>query len=262
MLINHKANAKINLDLKIVGKCEDSEFHLIDSTMALIDMVSFITIDIEKANSFCSSVVIMDYENQEWFSPIIKMVELWSKERQFPVDVKIKITHPIPPFSGLGGMSSYTARVLEALEYFFYKDNAEEHTLLSVKRKNELALMCGCDVPFFASNCLKAHVSGKGEIITPQKGESKKVILHFPDYNISTKYAYEQLDKQKIDNFLDLKENKLYYNYLVRETGISDWKLSGSGSTFFLYDVDDSIISASAEWTKKRIYGTLYNTLN
>lgn len=264
MTITLNSYAKLNLDLNVIGKHDFKPLHIISSTMVRIDIFATLIIDIHASSGFCSSLNVEGYEHQEWFDPIKKLIGLWSYERQCPVDIKITIENPIRPFSGLGGMSSYVATVFNALEYFYCTQHKKENPeYLSVYKENDIGLRCGSDVPFFLSKCNKAHVQGVGEIITPLEPERKNVLIHFPDYTVSTEKAYADLDKLKSNNFLDLKENKAYYEYLSNKTGKNNWKLSGSGSTFFLYDVDKNTIKeANNEWTKKNIYCTLSSTLD
>ena len=57
-----QANAKINLDLKIVGKRADG-YHLIKSTFQSIDLSDFLLFEKPKSDQFTGAVICPEAEN-------------------------------------------------------------------------------------------------------------------------------------------------------------------------------------------------------
>lgn len=272
-----KSYAKINLNLKVLEKLEDEEYHLIESDIALLDLHSDLIFNIKKSSGFQNRIKIIEDGKNVDYEPIKNIINLWTKERQFSIDINIEIKNPMPIMAGLGTLSSYAASTLNVLE-LFYSDKEKQElqdevgvevekdlTLhladsLSIYPKLSLAKAVGMDTIFFTSGLKKAHVSGKGEILSPLKAEEHTVILHYPDYKCSTKEAYEMLDKENVYSFIDLKRNKLYYEMLCKKTGCTEWKLTGSGSTFFIYNPSKDILKKTEEWKNKGIHFLLTKT--
>ena len=259
MQITLNSYAKINKNLTVGEKKGD--YHLIESDIALIDLHSELTFDITKLDAFQNEISISVNGEKVDYKPIKKAINLWSKERRYAVKVALNIEDPLPLEAGLGAMSSYAATTIVALEVAYkdeYQDDAEP---LSMYKKLSIAKSIGMDTMFFTSGLTSAHLSGTGDIITPQKGTSSKVILHFPDYKCSTKDSYEELDEEKVHTFIELKQNKLYYQKLIEKTRTDEWKLSGSGSTFFIEKPSKEILSRMQEWDASGIHCLITKTL-
>lgn len=266
MEIKINARAKINLDLVVNGRDKwHKNLHDITTTMVLLDdFYASLTFNINKSDGFISSFTVKGQESQEWFTPIEKMVHLWSLERRTPVDVNLEIENPIPYCTGLGGMSSYISSALSALEEFYFNEIRTERGIdkIPLFKLMDMALQCGSDVPFFVSGATRAKVTGVGNVITPEESKGRlPVILHIPQYKMSTKDAYKELDDLKLNTFLDLPKNRQYHSYLTKTTENDRWQLSGSGSAFFIYNANaDEIKLSGEEWTKKGICAKLYYT--
>lgn len=255
MVINRTAYAKINLDLALTGKKTSDNYHTLTSNFLRIDMGANLKIDISpNTGAFESRIIVDGIENNEYFTSISKAVGLWSKKRETPVCVSVEITNPLPYGAGLGASSSYAAEVLLALEEY-YKAEHKDDQPLDIAEMQSIAIKIGCDVPFFVSQLTSAYVEGIGDIISPcpTANASETFLLHFPPYKIFSAEAYKEADKQKITEFIDLSQNKMYYNYLVRTTGVKSWKLSGSGSTFFIINPSNTLLKKRGAWEKKGI---------
>lgn len=259
MQITLNSYAKINKDLTVGEKKDD--YHLIESDIALIELHSELTFDIIKLDAFQNEISITEHGETKDYKPIKKAINLWAKERRFAVKVSLNIENPLPLEAGLGAMSSYAATTITALEIAYkdeYQDDAEP---LSMYKKLTIAKSIGMDTMFFISGLTRAHLSGTGDIITPQKGTNSKVILHFPDYKCSTKDSYEELDEEKVHTFIELKQNKPYYKKLIEKTGTDEWKLSGSGSTFFIERPSKEILNRIEEWKTNGIHCIITKTI-
>ena len=181
-----KSYAKINLGLKIINKRPD-DFHNIKSIfiqISLHDTLQFIS-----NNKFeIDSKGIKTPTNHE--NIIYKTVSTLEKEFNIQIKHKIILDKKIPIGAGLGGGSSNAAITLKTLNSIYD---------LNLNKKNliEIANSIGSDVPFFIDGGTK-YITGKGDIINKINYaalKNKKILLVFPNFNISTKWAYSQIKK-------------------------------------------------------------------
>ena len=184
---------------------------------------------------------------------IFKAVEIFSQQFGINVDYKIIINKNIPIGTGLGGGSSNAAKTLVALNQIFNCNISEEKLC-------KIGSNIGSDVPFFIKGGIQ-KVMGRGEIISQIKSNALKnkiFLLVFPDFSISTKWAYSKVKKhlepKKIrPKFLPLIntvnwtlfendfEHVVCLTYpeikdikkMLYKTGALYSSLSGSGSTMF-----------------------------
>lgn len=228
-----KSYAKINHSLKVVGRYNDV-LHKIESDIYLINLFSTLTIRINESEKSSLTVSCKDYTINP--HTLEKTLLLWSEKRGCALNVNVDINNPIPLQTGLGGMSSYASTLINTLEEYCYC----KHKIKKLNKKDKMALgfKIGCDVPLFLSGYKACHVSGAGEIVKKINNTKQTILLHFPNFKTSTQSAYSELDKQKKSSFIDLNSNKEYYNKLCKLTKTELWKLSGSGSCFFIEDVN------------------------
>ena len=181
-----KSYAKINLGLKIINKRPD-DFHNIKSIfiqISLHDTLQFIS-----NNKFeIVSKGIKTPTNHE--NIIYKTVSNLEKEFNIQIKHKIILDKKIPIGAGLGGGSSNAAVTLKTLNSIYDLN-------LNKKKLIEIANSIGSDVPFFIDGGTK-YITGKGDIINKINYtalKNKKILLVFPNFNISTKWAYSQIKK-------------------------------------------------------------------
>ena len=132
-----KANAKINLSLKITGKREDG-YHLIDTVMHSVSL--FDELEINKADSInlrCDESDIPQEKNIAF-----KAASLFFERTRLQGGADIVLKKNIPFPAGLGGGSADAAAVLLALNKL-YNANLSQEALC------QMALKLGADVPFF-----------------------------------------------------------------------------------------------------------------
>lgn len=250
-----KSIAKINIGLQVLNKREDG-FHNINSVFfplfKLFDEMEFeksseISIDIEPKS------ISIDLKSNIIYKTIIKLREFTNRD---DIAANIKLYKRIPMGAGLGGGSSNAAETLLSLNELFNLN-------LSKEQLSEIAIQIGSDVPFFIEK-KTALVTGRGEFFTFfDYNPNYSIHLYNPKINISTKWAYEQLQRtykaiEKVDfasillesatNPLLLKQ-KLYndFEYAVfkeypklakikeeiYKEGAVYAQMSGSGSTLF-----------------------------
>lgn len=241
--IKVKCPAKINLNLKVIGKRPDG-FHNIESVMQTIDLYDYLDVSVEDNdhNEIVLGGMSLDIPYDER-NIVYKAVDLFIKRAHLvKVKVKVFIVKQIPIAAGLGGGSSDAAGVIYALNKL-YDD------ILSEEKMHELCAELGSDL----NVCLKGGrllCKGRGEIVEPLVFEPFKVSLIKPKkLGISAKDAYQKYAKKIqdknapyekvkylndlewaiLDGHAELKKIKRLYPKAV---------MTGSGSTFYM--INDS----------------------
>lgn len=217
-----QANAKINLDLKILGKKGDG-FHLIESTFQSIDLADFLLIEKAQRDEFIGAKICPDSQNIV-FRAKRALQKLACK--RFPC--RIHLQKVIPISAGLGGGSADAAALLFGLNELY-------GLKLSQKELVEIGLKVGADVPFFfyGGTC---KITGVGEKIKQIKKMLPDFFVLFrPHKRIETKKMYQLYDKTGKD-FLSLAKGicpeienleKYFSKFNL------NLKMSGSGPTVF-----------------------------
>lgn len=267
-MIIKKSPCKINLFLDIKSKREDG-YHLLESLFHTIDLFDIIKIEENKEFKISTSGKYKLNDSEE-DNIVAKIFYHFKNEIGLKKNYKINIEKNIPTGAGLGGGSSNAATMIK----FFLEE-------LNIKPDNKLVesfSKFGADIPFFIKGGL-SWVSGIGEkIYSFDFTLSYKIILIFPNINVSTKLAYSKFtenDFNKSDifyiknlledfavkkteiNFEDLYShtyNIFEKNVFNIEPKIKEYKekaeneikrkicMSGSGSSLFaLYDKDENI---------------------
>lgn len=174
------ARAKVNLNLKILGKRDDG-FHAMETCMAPISLADRLIIT--PADSYrleCDfEGVPLDETNL-----VTMAVRIFQKETGKPCAYNVHLEKHVPHGAGLGGGSGDAAAVLRAL-------NQLERTGLSANTLAEWAGRIGCDVPFFVYDSV-CECSGRGEIVEPIEWPHKlDALLLKPSFGVSTPAAYK-----------------------------------------------------------------------
>ena len=218
-----QANAKLNLDLKILGKRTDG-YHQIKSIFQSVNLSDFLFFEKSKReDEFTGAIICPKAKNI-----IFKAKKSLEKTLNRKLPCRIHLQKTIPIAAGLGGGSADAAAVLFALN-LLYKLN------LSKKALTEIGLKTGADIPFFfyGGTC---QVEGIGEKVFPVKKKLPKFFVLFrPHKRLETKMMYELYDKSGKD-FLTLAKEFCpdilkVENYLKKFK--LETKLSGSGPTVF-----------------------------
>lgn len=241
-----KANAKINIYLKVLGKNENG-YHDLDSLMVPINLCDILYIE----ESYEDKIIGMDIPMES--NLIYKAIELIRKTYNIKKKVSVKIEKNIPSFAGLGGGSSDAAAVIKVLnEMWNLALNKEEMCLLAEK--------IGSDVPFFIYN-KPAIISGRGEKIRNVDVPDIKGILIYSGEKFSTKDVFNNMkvysqpysdndilkNGKVVENIYDFVTNdmelgiNIYEGYLnileqkqeLMESGARSAAMSGSGSSVF-----------------------------
>jgi len=237
-----QANAKLNLDLKILGKRADG-YHLLKSTFQSINLADFLLFERAEQNSFTGAIICPEAENI-----ILKAKKILEKQIKRNLPCRVHLQKSIPIAAGLGGGSADAAATLLALN-LLYKLN------LSKKELAEIGIKIGADVPFFfyGGTC---KVEGIGEKITPLKKQLPKFFVLFrPHKRVETKKMFAMHDKTG-KSLLELNkeicpEIKGLEKYL-KKFPVKEPRLSGTGPTVFCgvnsYDLAKKIVEGYSDF--------------
>jgi len=267
--MNLKAYAKINLSLDILEKREDN-YHEINSVMQQINFYDELTF--EKSDKI---EVNTQFEDDIILKTINKVKQLFNIEQGIKVDIKKNI----PTAAGLAGGSSDAATTLTALNELWN---------LKLKREDMIKIGAdlGSDIPFCIAGG-SCFVSGKGEIIERIKLPELNLLIINPGYEISTKQAYEDLDKteyQKTFSSLKLKSSKnitditnnLHNDFIniqkqdvkqlikeLKDLGALNASITGKGPTVFaIFNTQEKTKEAYMNLKGKHKFACLCKTIN
>jgi len=190
-----RALAKINLDLRVLGKRPDGfhELRTIFQTISLAD-----TIDVAFTSARRTAIVLDD--------PLAIPDNLIARAAQLTLDamrlngrVEMRLTKRIPMGAGLGGGSSDAAAILLALPVLAGRR-------LPLRILTDIAAQLGSDVPYFLLGGTAAGIGRGTELfpladVAPQPG-----LLLAPGIHIDTKKAYQDLSPRLTT---DLQRNKM-----------------------------------------------------
>ena len=175
-----RAFAKINLDLRVLGKRDDG-YHEVRTILQTIDWADEISIERADRFEFVAHGVSAGEDNL-----VVKAVRAFEQLTAEKVCARIELTKHVPMGAGLGGGSADAAVTLLGLQKFFQREIPESELFEALGR-------LGSDVPFFAIGGLALGV-GRGNEITAMEDETGYglLIVH-PGIPISTPEAYSWL---------------------------------------------------------------------
>ena len=265
-----RAFAKINLDLKILGRRSDG-YHEIRTTLQTIDWYDEIRIEPADTFQFVSLgrplECVTDASNL-----VVRAIREFERATGLSVPAHIELVKNIPAGAGLGGGSADAAVTLMGLQQMY-------GNILSPTEFLRCLRSLGSDVPFFAVGG-RALGTGRGDEVIAQEDEADYwlVVVH-PQFHISTVDAYSWLtvsgESNTIKGFhnpsapgreVDLPGNdfesavfehhpvlKDIQSTLLRE-GARQALLSGSGSALFgRFDRQEDAVNAASQLHR---YGT------
>lgn len=255
-----KAYAKINLALKVLGKRDDG-YHKIETLLHNIDLADTLTFKESTDLTLQTNVDIDESDNL-----VVKAAKLLRKHSKTNTGASITLEKNIPIEAGLGGGSADAAITLLVLNQL-WDAGLEREDLY------ELGAELGSDVSFFLKGGF-ALAKGRGEkIISIEPIQNLDLVIAKPDFGISAKEAYEEIDKnQTITTAVNLDDadiapgqmfNDLEPVVLARykelqkffdvgyKSGASKVMLSGSGSAFFAIVENEAQNKVYDAWQKE-----------
>jgi 4-diphosphocytidyl-2-C-methyl-D-erythritol kinase len=166
-----------------MGRREDG-YHNIETTLTTVNLSDLIRLE-KSGGSIevnCPGVDVPQKENLCY-----RAAELFKRTYQIDQGVKIDVIKNIPIGGGLGGGSSDAAAVLKGMATLFELKISDDEMM-------ENAKTLGADVPFFIKGGA-AIARGRGDELRFFKLPSMTLIIYWPGYAISTRWAYEEYDK-------------------------------------------------------------------
>ena len=175
-----RAFAKVNLDLRIVGRRGDG-YHEIRTILQAIDLNDEIHVSPSKSFSFTATEGPRDEENL-----VVRAVRAFEAETSITVSLRLDLDKRIPSGGGLGGGSADAAATLMGLGRWY-------GVQLPGERLHQLLAGLGSDVPFFALGG-RALGIGRGERLFPLPDDADyRLLLVDPGLSIPTTEAYSWL---------------------------------------------------------------------
>jgi 4-diphosphocytidyl-2-C-methyl-D-erythritol kinase len=266
-----RAFAKINLDLKILGRRSDG-YHEIRTILQTIDWYDEIRIEPADTFQFVSAGLPLEYANGA-SNLVVRAVREFERATGRSVHAHIELVKNIPAGAGLGGGSADAAVTLMGLQQMYGE-------VLSPAEFLKCLRSLGSDVPFFAVGG-RALGTGRGDEVIPKEDEANYwlVVVH-SGVHISTVEAYSWLtvsgESNTIKGFynpsapgreVDLPGNDFESAVFERHPVLEDIQsallregarqalLSGSGSAVFgRFDWEEEAVNAASRLEQ---YGTV-----
>lgn len=189
-----KAYAKINLGLDVLGRLENG-YHEVKMVMQTVGIHDVLTLE------RIQSGIVVTTDNGELPTDennlIYKSAKLMIEKYQLQEGVRIHLEKNIPIAAGMAGGSTDAAATFIGMNELFELGASEEEL-------RELGVKVGADVPY----CIMggtALAEGIGEKLTRLPAPKDcYLLIAKPDINVSTKYVYEHLDAEGVEQHPDI----------------------------------------------------------
>ena len=174
------AFAKINLDLRVLGRREDG-YHEVRTILQTIDWADEIRIEQAEQFLFVEHGIEAGEDNL-----VVKAVRAFEELTGQTVRARIELFKHLPSGAGLGGGSVDAAVTMLGLQRFYNKQIAQSEMAQTL---GEL----GSDIPFFIHGG-RALGTGRGSEITPMEDDTDyALVVVVPSIAIATREAYSWL---------------------------------------------------------------------
>jgi 4-diphosphocytidyl-2-C-methyl-D-erythritol kinase len=175
-----RAFAKINLDLRVLGKRDDG-YHEVRTILQTIDWFDEISIEPGDRFEFIAQGVSSGEDNL-----VVRAVRAFEKLTGEVVRARIELIKHVPMGAGLGGGSADAAVTLLGLQKYCQREIPEPELF------EGLGLL-GSDVPFFAIGGRALGVGRGNEITAMDDAAGYGLLIVHPGISISTRDAYSWL---------------------------------------------------------------------
>jgi 4-diphosphocytidyl-2-C-methyl-D-erythritol kinase len=189
-----RALAKLNLDLRVLGKRPDGyhELRTIFQTISLADTIEMaFTPGRKTAVELADALAIPDNLVSRAAHLVLDAVDVSGR-------VEMRLQKRIPMGAGLGGGSSDAAAVLLALPVL-------AGPRLDLAKLSALAEQLGSDVGFFLRGGTAVGIGRGGELFPLPDGPPQRAIVVAPDVHVSTAQAYRDLSPRLTSESLQNK---------------------------------------------------------
>lgn len=189
-----KAYAKINLGLDVIGRLENGyhEVKMVMQTVGIFDVLTLTKIPQGIVVTTDHGELPTDDSNL-----IYKAARLMIEKYNIQEGVSVHLEKNIPIAAGMAGGSTDAACTFLGMNELFGLG-------ATMQELQELGVKVGADVPY----CIMggtALAEGIGEKLSPLSTPPECVLLVAkPDINVSTKYVYEHLDAEGVENHPDI----------------------------------------------------------
>jgi 4-diphosphocytidyl-2-C-methyl-D-erythritol kinase len=228
------ARAKLNLNLTVIGRRSDG-YHDLRTTLQAIDLHDLIAVSKAHETSLTTSGLPITNPNHNSVLKALAALELAANQK---LPTHIHLHKNIPPGSGMGGASSDAATALRAVV-------ALHHLTADLAA---IAPTLGADVPFFLTGGT-AIADQRGDHLTPVQTLHGWFAIAWPQVELPTPDVYRAWDEMptpaRTTGTNHLTEAAMRIEPRLRNfanalnTHQNGWRMTGSGSAFFLSTTDE-----------------------
>ena len=190
-----RALAKINLDLRVLGKRPDG-FHELRTVFQTISVAD--TIDLAFTPSRRTEIVLDDALHID-NNLVVRAARLALDAMRITGRVEMRLVKRIPMGAGLGGGSSDAAAILLALP-------ALARRAIPLPKLSDIAGQLGSDVPFFLLGGTAAGIGRGTELFPLPDAPAHAGVIVAPGVHVSTEQAYRDLSPRLTT---ELQRNKI-----------------------------------------------------
>jgi 4-diphosphocytidyl-2-C-methyl-D-erythritol kinase len=191
-----RAFAKLNLDLRVLGKRPDG-YHELRTVFQTISLADSLEIDFTPSRK---TVVELDDSLAIPDNLVTRAAHLALEAMRTGGRVAMRLTKRIPLGAGLGGGSSDAAAVLLALPVLAGRR-------LDLPKLCELAQQLGSDVAFFLMGGTAVGIGRGGELFPLPDGPAQNALVVAPGLHVSTAQAYRDLSPHLTS---ESQQNKIF----------------------------------------------------
>jgi 4-diphosphocytidyl-2-C-methyl-D-erythritol kinase len=190
-----RALAKINLDLRVLGKRPDGfhELRTVFQTVSLAD-----TLEIAYTPGRKTAIRLED-DLRIADNLVVRAARMAMEEMRATGRIEMRLTKRIPMGAGLGGGSSDAAAVLLALPALVGRS-------VDTPRLSAIGEQLGSDVPFFLLGGTAVGIGRGSELFPLPDGPARRGILAAPGIHVNTAQAYRDLSPRLTT---ELQQNKI-----------------------------------------------------
>jgi len=244
-----RAQAKINLSLKILGKRPDS-YHQLHSIMQSLALHDIIELTLKPLNPTAETNISLFTNNGDLSCGMeniaYRSAKLFLEHFQLKANLTISLVKNISLAAGLAGGSANGAAVLRGLanlynnpqtrRFFQPVSSVNQNKIISQAELLKIAVKIGADVSFSLHRGT-ALCEGIGEIINPLDSFSKRpVLIYNPPETILTADAFKSLNAYPLTELkLANRETLNFYNQIIN-TGLK------SMNEYFANDFTSAIL--------------------
>ena len=245
------APAKLNLDLRIIGRRSDG-YHLLESIFTLISLYDRLWLRVNSSGEIKLHTPIENVDPQQDLT--VRAATLLRQQSCKNLGADIWLQKNIPMGAGLGGGSSDAALVLMALNQL-WQLNFNQIQL------QQLGLQLGADVPFFIFG-QTAFAQGIGEKLSQIQIPKQWYVIIKPPVHVSTPkiFAHKDLTRNSTPRIMPDFQARQHWRNDMQKVVTAEYPevknslnvlanfgkpmMSGSGSCVFLAFADEDTAQA------------------